>query len=543
LKSFVNLTNETKLYVKITDDFGIDLNLTKIKIGGGAEKDFEKKLDYFIIDLNSETIGTKNLTIETYDLSGNNKNFSKQINIVENSNPTIKNIYLREGVNFGKDIFIKKTETIILNPSTDILINKITLDGMDQIDYNILEDKTIKVNLKIKNKQGNLKIDFYNYTGGRQINNYTYYLEEENPKIEIDFITNLNSQNNNTYIKLIGKINSNQILLDNLKVGKDSFIFHYSNNFEIYTKSTKPNLQYETIFENSKNKDLIGIEKNNEKNSSLTDSTNRNTLKLGSTKRNIKLLENNGFLINSNLYLGSVDLPISQLNGYQNFRTSFVDSNNQFNEIENIVNLTSFKINDIIQKEEKGENGIYLTGNNFETNKNEITIFGIFKSKNRIISISSNHKNCDFENEFKTFYCKITNPESKNYKILINGIISKNFTIQKIESTQNLINITNLEGLPKSYSLDGIFYTTSQNLSIQLKPNKDSIGKLIISGSEKEIEISNKTISADISNLVKNQNTANIEISIYDKNDNTISNKLIYYYKRFFETISRVTIN
>lgn len=233
---FDKISNSNVLYFKILDDLGVDISSLNIVIGSYSfsGEDIRVKGDFYYIDISEINEGTYNYNVEVSDRALNLASISGTLNI--NSDNTLIETFIfdKKGYQLGNYLFVDSGEnTVILKPSKFIAFNKIYLDGVEIIDYEIKTDGEVELNIDFINSFGILKLEFIDNTHSLFNEEYIYYTSDEKPKLDLDYVYSPYSFGENR-VRISGEIFDSNFDWNSFLInGKNSFL-RYGDYFESY---------------------------------------------------------------------------------------------------------------------------------------------------------------------------------------------------------------------------------------------------------------------------------------------------------------------
>lgn len=260
-----NIANQNELVIKVTDDVSVDLSSIEIDFGSGiriSSSNAEIVGDYFIFDITSIPNGNYNLEISASDTLGNKRTVTSPLSI-NKENTLIERISIIDGSVLGNNIFLNGGEQkLVLVPSRFIAFEKIIMDGIEQIDYEIKSNGDVHINLDIVKSEGEILFKFINNEFVKFEQSYTYFSDDEKPTYELDYTTRAYS-NGIDSVRITGEIKDSNFNWDSLSFNNKKNILRYGNYFEAFIgpediKSGNLNLVGFDFSENSFENSVVG---------------------------------------------------------------------------------------------------------------------------------------------------------------------------------------------------------------------------------------------------------------------------------------------
>ncbi len=409
LLSFQKIASKKELAFKISDDIAINDMTLNLNFGPRTLSQASSKLygDIYVFDVTQiidETPLQKSYdyTLSIKDLTGKESSISGNINVdtentlIESFSSSQKNVF-----SFGNKLFIPNGNVeLIVKPSKAIAFKKIYLDGIEQINYNILRDNTILLNISTEKKTGEIKFIFINQNYQDFEQKYTYYSKLEEPEVKLDYIINPYAKSSE-YILVTGEIIDSNFNWSSLKFnGIENNYHRYGNYFEAKVIPNNNGLNSLIISgndysKNSLNKQYLNLITKDTSQSSVSIYSDSNIFSanlLNSITNNVIYSDTRmknyfydfaGFNVEKTYLQNQFELSLPQRNGIQDITLKGVESSGQlFQKIINLK-LDSFNPN------------IYLFYNQ-TSNKYMVIVDGTYSAVDvSKVNITSNNTNLD----------------------------------------------------------------------------------------------------------------------------------------------------
>lgn len=559
LLSAIKLANPQKLIFEISDDIGINLESLTLTIDSNiinAEK-LNVNGNFYIYDISDLVDGSYDYILSGKDLSGKDFAINGQFGI-DKKNTLIKDMIL-EGDILGNKIFLKSGQVeLILTPSRNIAFKSIFLDGIEQTNYEILRDNSIKLKLNIENQQGTLDFKFINNEYVEFTQNYTYFSDERSPQIELEYVSKPYSAD---YVKISGEIKDDYFDWSSLKLNSQNSFTKYGNNFEAVvslTRDGKDNVMisgydhsrnsfsqnYGSLIYKDTTQSVTYLDINSIFNRSLSGNLNNNNEADGVLNF---IGSYDGFDF-SKVYLGadSFNLPLQQRYGLRSLNLKGKESSdNSFSSIQTF----SVPYSTYTYSQDGSIPEIYFSGNDMKTDKSNYFIQGQFKASSNITSLTvlegGNCQHDDFN-----FVCQVTLNEGINtFNVkIIDGSgqqVTKDISIDHI-SPNLIVSLNDVSG-DYVFESGGKYYLTLGEFDIEGNVNKQALIKAIVDGQELYFENRNGTfvLPIDISNEISavEAKEVNVKIEAQDEFGNRgISENIKMLYQRVFKTFAKVVL-
>lgn len=409
LLSFEKIANKKELAFKITDDIAVNDITLNLNFGPRTLTQASSKLygDIYVFDLTSiidETPLQENYaySLSIKDLTGKETSISGNIlvdsenTLIESFSSSQKNVY-----SYGNKLFIPNTNVeLIIKPSKAIAFKKIYLDGVEQINYNILRDNTILLNISTDKKIGEIKFIFINQNYQEFEQKYTYYSKLEVPEVKLDYV-NTPYTKSSEYILITGEIMDSNFNWSSLKFNAlDNNYQRYGNYFEAriipnnnglnsltisgsdYSKNSL-NKQYSNLITKDTSQSGVSIYSDSNIFSANLLNNPSTTVLYSDTRMKNYIYDFTGFDIKKNYLQNQFELSLPQRNGVETRTLKGVESSGQLFQKNVNLNLDSFDPN------------IYLFYNQ-TSNKYMIIVDGTYSAVDASkVNITSNNVNLD----------------------------------------------------------------------------------------------------------------------------------------------------
>lgn len=358
---FDKISANKELVFKITDDISVNdknvvLNIASVSYSTDSNL---MRGDYYTFDISDLENGVYNYELSAVDMVGKKTSLTGQINIA-NTNTLIEKITNRNDniIVLGNNLFVPNSiDQLKITPSKYIAFNKIYLDGIEQIDYDIKQDGSVELNLNFNKSTGILSFSFINSNRDELYQEYIYYSDAEKPQIQLDYIYSAYGNSDNL-IKVTGKITDSYFNWSSLLINGQNSVSRYGNYFEAYVKPIKvgSNPEVDLIITG---RDYCGNSLNRVYDDILTDDTTRTFVSFTSnsniisasllnsqfsslyshTKMRNYLYSYDGFDVRRTYLKPQFELPVSQRNGLTNINIKGVESSENLFEKDITRNL------------------------------------------------------------------------------------------------------------------------------------------------------------------------------------------------------------
>lgn len=410
--SFENIANNKELVFKITDDIAVEDNNVTLHIGPYTYTSSSNLMrgDFYTFDLSEVLDGTYNYDLSATDVAGKRSTYTGTVNI-KDSNTLIEKFSSNNNMYVvGNNLFVKNgAQELRITPSKFIAFKKIYLDGVDQINYEMLSDGTVILNLDFNKSIGKLSFSFINKEHSEFHQEYNYYSDSEKPQVKLDYISNPYTSLNN-YTKITGKITDSHFNWSSLKLNNQNNILRFGDYFEaiVIPTSEFTNLQvtgndysgnslnaaYNSIL--TKDITTTGVDINSISyfiSGSFLNSASLSSGLYSSSRMRNYVYNFNGFDVKRTYVQNQFELPLSQRNGIESLNLKGVESSGSLFETRRNINLDSL------------DPQIYLYYN--QTLKKYMVVADGTYSNISIVNISSNNQvldvsSCNYKPYFYT---------------------------------------------------------------------------------------------------------------------------------------------
>ena len=427
LLSFGKIANKKELVFKITDDITIDDNTLNLKFGPRTLSQVSSKLygDIYVFDVTQildETPLQKNYdyTLSIKDLTGKETSISGNI-LVDSENTLIESFSNSQKTVYshGNKLFIPTGNVeLIIKPSKAVAFEKIYLDGVEQINYNILRDKTILLNLSSNKKIGTLKFIFINQDYEQFEQQYDYYTKLEEPEVKLDYIINPYTKSSK-YVLVTGEIIDSNFNWSSLKFnGVDNNYQRYGNYFEAkieitsnsylntltisgsdYSRNTL-NKQYSNLITKDASQSGISIYSDSNTFSANILNNPSSTVLYSDRRMKNSIYDFAGFNVEKTYVQNQFELSLPQRNGIQDIILKGVESSGQL--FQKTVNLKLDSFDPMIYlfyNQTSGKYMVVVDGTYSAVDQSKVNI----TSNNINLDVSS----CNYKPDFIYYgYCK-----------------------------------------------------------------------------------------------------------------------------------------
>ncbi len=555
-----NIANTDFLYFKITDDSGIKPKSVTLKVNGNlySSSNLEIKGDYYIFDIEELETGTYEIEVFVSDIVGNTFTLKDSIN-VNHQITLINKIKINSGNQIGNTIFAKSGNNVFsITPSKNIAFKKIYLDGIEQIDYEILKDNSINLNINLDKANGIIKFIFIDadYKEVEQI--FYYKTSLSTTDIKLDYIENSATVDK---VMIRGFIDDDFFNWSSLKFNKQNSYSKFGKYFEAIidvTDTRNLNIEGYDLYGNRITKTLGSVLYNDKKKSEIVINKDfvdtyqfidgnifNNDESLG-VSNILKYYDGFNF---DGIYLSSdyFKLPLSQRYGYRAINMKGLEQSGLKFEYNAFFKLKNPQT--IIFKQTSGNPEIFFNGNDFVTENDNHFIQGNIISFQPIKSVTVKGGECYFDDN--SFACSVAlNENINNIFVTVtdvnNNTNQNNITINK--TTHKLkISIDEIYG-SGIYKTASEIYLVNNDVNSDSTVNQKSIISAVIDGVEYKIGYKEKgmfTINLDLSDTIDNFDEKEINIQMKaqnDKGDISYSDKVKIMYKRLIGTIAKVFI-
>lgn len=239
------LAYSNQLVFKIDDDTGVDISQVKVEIGPYSfhNDDFTVKGDFYIVDVSSVEDGEFNYLISAIDRAGNIGEISGILSI-DKTNTLFEKFDVENGYVLGNNIFTTSgKKRLSLSPSRYIAFEKIYLDGVEQIDYEIKANSDVELFLDFKLGSGILEFTYIDNSHNSFSEFFNYYTDEEKPVIDLDYVRNSYSVDSKL-IKVSGEVIDSHFDWSTLNFNSKNNYLRYGNYFEAFVPVGSENLEF-----------------------------------------------------------------------------------------------------------------------------------------------------------------------------------------------------------------------------------------------------------------------------------------------------------
>ncbi|MCA9495640.1 MAG: hypothetical protein KC589_01755 [Nanoarchaeota archaeon] len=240
--SFEETLNSSYFVFRVGDDVGVNFSSLSLVFDGGIKYDsslIEVWGDLCRIRTYGLFAGIHDYQISISDFTGKDKTISGSVDLSA-SNVVIDSFYIQNGYDFGNYLFVKdQMQTIILTPSKNIVFKKIYLDGVDQINYRILDSGEVQLDIDFSDMlKGELKFIYYDNSKLKEFSQiYNYVTSAEEAKLDLDYIYNAQtSQGRSIFVS--GEISDSHFNWSSLDLGY-GIENRIGNYFEAYIEPSE----------------------------------------------------------------------------------------------------------------------------------------------------------------------------------------------------------------------------------------------------------------------------------------------------------------
>jgi hypothetical protein len=563
LVSDENFYKNPQVVFKIRDDIGVNVSGVYLELGGEqySEHDLDVKDDFYIFDLENISDGSYNYVLRGDDLSG--KSFSLEGSFDVNSDNTLIKDILLDGEVVGNRIFTKSGEVeVTLIPSKNIAFKSIFLDGVEQTNYEILSDDSVRLFLDVKDKRGNLNFKFINQDYEVFEQDFVYISDKEEPSVELDYIPMPYSTNK---VRITGKINDTNFDWTSLEFNSQKSFNRYgdyfeaivdlnsggSDNLEIIGSDLSGN-NFVEIYGSLLYKDNSISEVYLDLNKDEFDKSVNGALPVSDEHKDNYGIYNfvdsyDGFNFNG-VYLASdgFELPLQDRVGYRNLNLEgFESSSLKFNSYDyfRVLPKRDYGFYTALEKPE-----IYYNGNDLRADNLEHFVQGNIISAYPIEEVNINDGNCVFDNF--SFVCDVSLNDGVNlFEVEVidsegNSNDDDNITI--VVPTDDLrvvldeITGDRLQKSDKNYLYGG-------SIEISGDVNMEALIKVLINGEEQFFNMRNGSFVLDtnLSSVLDGTDQSELSIQLKAENeegDVDFSRIVKVLYQRVYDTFAKVVL-
>lgn len=554
------IASPDKLTFRISDDIGVNMNSVKLILGGVelGKEDLLIKDSFYLFDISDKSNGNYAYTISGKDIVG--REFSQSGNFEINSAFTAIEKFELKGNVYGNRIFIgSEKQEIIITPSKNIAFKSIYLDGIEQVNYNILRNGNIRLNLDIQNINGTIDFTFIDSSYQTFTQKYNYISDKETPVLKLDYINYPATTNK---VKISGEIIDSNFDWSSVSLNSQNSYMRYGKYFEALIDlnndgSNNLVISGNDYAKNSFTQSFGGILYNDKR---ITQVSKSNLIQTANLSYSGSLYFDNeangiwnyvsnydGFKFSS-LYLSAdnFELPISQRFGLKSLKLNGFESSGQLfssDELYFIESKTNYSHLNI-----ELEPRIHYEGVDNPTTSTSTVIIGYVETFDQAIEVSSDGNPCQVIGN--SFACPVDLEDGIN--IVPITVTDSNGNTDEIEVEIELLTdnlVVTIESLSGSgvYKFGSDYYLFNNMLNIDGKINNPAIITALIDGREIKLNEKNGTFVIPVDMSITTDSTEekliNIQLKAEDSAGHTsFSNIVKIIYNRIYETFASVSV-